>query len=350
MEDNTQAIKSLQDAIKHYSDELVCINQVARMRWSSGKAECPACGGTDHYWLNTQRRWKCKECWKQFSVKVGTVFEESPLSLTKWLPALWMLVNCKNGISSYELARALSVSQKAAWFMLHRLRTALHEDDLPKMGGTEGGPVEVDEAYVGGHPKNRHLGKRDPGHGKKYLLDEDGDRAGLNPDYVPHVCGRATHKTPVFGMLDREARKVRAHVIPEVKREPLMDAILANVEKGSTVYSDGLGDYRPLRNMEFVHETVNHVNEYVRGQVHTQGIENFWSLLKRSLKGTYVAVEPFHLDKYVGEQVFRYNTRGSRRQKVSDFERFSLALTKIAGKRLTFAEVTGKVGEKPAEF
>ena len=169
-----------------------------------------------------------------------------------------------------------------------------------------------------------------------------------NPNYRPGI-GRASKKTPVFGMLDREARQVRAHVVPEVKREVLMEAILKNIEKGSTIYSDGLSDYKPLKNMEFVHETVNHVTEYVRGQVHTQGIENFWSLLKRGLKGTYVAVEPFHLDRYVDEQVFRYNNRATRDNPLEDSDRFVLAVSQIVGKRLTYAELTGKVGETSEE-
>jgi transposase-like protein len=163
------------------------------------------------------------------------------------------------------------------------------------MGGPESAPVEVDEAYVGGLPKNKHLGERSHQIGKKYFRNPDGSIIGPNPDYKTRSIGRATKKTPVFGMLDREARQVRAHVIPQVKREVLMDAILANIEKGSTIYSDGLSDYRPLSSMEFMHETVNHVTEYVRGQVHTQGIENFWSLMKRGLKGTCVSVDPFHL-------------------------------------------------------
>jgi transposase-like protein len=253
-----------------------------------------------------------------------------------------LLSNSKNGISSYEVHRALGVTQKTAWFMLHRIRLAMVAKSFAKMGG--GGPVEIDEAFVGGQPKNRHLGKRDPGHGKKYLLSEWGDREALNPDYVPHITGRATKKIPVFGMLDREARQVRAHVIPEVKREVLMDAILSNIEKRSTIYSDGLADYRPLRTMEFVHETVNHVNKYVRGSVYTQGIENFWSLLKRGLKGTYVSVEPFHLGAYVGEQVFRFNNRATKDNPLDDSDRFMLAVSQIVGKRLTYAELTGKVG------
>ncbi len=211
--------------------------------------------------------------------------------------------------------------------------------------GSDGGPVEVDEAYIGGQPKNKHLGKRDHQVGKKYLLNEWGERTGLNPDYVPHATGRANKKTPIFGMLDREARRVRAHVIPQVKREVLMEAILANIQKGATIYSDGLSDYKPLRNTEFVHETVNHVTEYVRGEVHTQGIENFWSLLKRTLRGTYVAVEPFHLDRYVDEQAFRYNNRATKENPLTDADRFMLAVSQIYGKRLTYAELTGKVGE-----
>jgi transposase-like protein len=276
------------------------------------------------------------------------VFEDSAIGLEKWLPAVWLLANSKNGISSYEVARALGVTQKTAWFMLHRIRLAMHTQSFLKMGGPDGGPVEIDEAYIGGQPGNKHLSKRNQRHGKKYLLDEFGEREALNPDYVPKVVGRATKKTPVFGMLDREARQVRAHVIPEVKREVLMEAILKNIEKKSTIYSDGLSDYRTLGKMEFVHETVNHVNEYVRGSVHTQGIENFWSLLKRSLRGTYVAVEPFHLDRYIGEQVFRFNNRATKDNPLNDSDRFMLAVSQIVGKRLTYAELTGKVGETTA--
>jgi transposase-like protein len=338
-----KALKTLQDAIVFFSDPVRCRKYMVAQRWPDGVI-CPRCGSTDVLFLEKYNRWHCraKHDAPQFTLKTGTVMEDSPIQLEKWLPAFWLLANAKNGISSYELHRALGVTQKSAWFMLHRIRMAMEQGSLFKI---DGGPVEVDEAYVGGQPKNKHLGKRDPGHGKKYLLDEDGDRAGLNPDYVPHVCGRATHKTPVFGMLDREARQVRARVVPEVKREVLMEAILGNIEKGSTIYSDGLADYRPLRNMEFVHETVNHVTEYVRGQVHTQGIENFWSLLKRSLRGTYVAVEPFHLDAYVTEQVFRYNNRATKDNPLNDADRFALAVSQIVGKRLTYAELTGKVGE-----
>jgi transposase-like protein len=214
------------------------------------------------------------------------------------------------------------------------------------MGGNEGGPVEVDESYFGGDPKNKHLSVRKQTQGKKYILDEEGGIVTENPDYVAR-SGRANKKTPVFGMLDREARQVRAQVIPNVKREVLMDAILENIEKGSTIYSDGLADYKPLSKMQFVHDTVNHATEYVRGQVHTQGIENFWSLLKRSLRGTYVAVEPFHLDRYVTEQVFRYNNRATKDNPLNDGDRFALVVSQIVGRRITYAQLTGKADARP---
>ncbi len=343
--------KHLQQAIRYFADPDVCVDFVASMRWPQG-VTCPHCDGKRVSYLTSRRIWKCmaKECHKQFSAKTGSVFEDSAIPLDKWLTAVWLVVNCKNGISSYEVMRHIGVTQKSAWFMLHRIRLAMKDGNWSKLGGEGSGPVEIDEAYIGGQPKNRHLGKRDPGHGKKYLLDELGNREALNPDYVPHVSGRATKKTPVFGMLDRETRRVRAHVIPEVKREVLMEAILKNIKENSTIYSDGLADYRPLRNMEFVHETVNHMTEYVRGSVHTQGIENFWSLLKRSLRGTYVAVEPFHLDRYVDEQVFRFNNRATKDNPLNDADSFMLAVSQIAGTRLTYAELTGKVQETSEPF
>jgi transposase-like protein len=333
---------TLTQAIAYFADTERAFDYAKFLRWPDDKVTCPRCSSDSNSFVKTRRLWFCNGCKKQFTVKVGTIFEDSPMGLDKWMAAVWMICNCKNGISSHELHRALGITQKSAWFMLHRIREAMKNESVMKMGGSEGGPVEVDEAYVGGQPKNRHLGKRDPVHGKKYLLDEDGERSGLNPDYVPHVCGRAAKKTAVFGMLDREARQVRAHVIPEMKREVLMEASLGNVEKGSTIYSDGLRDYQPLRNMEFVHETVNHVNEYVRGQIHTQGIEDFWSLLKRGPRGTYVAVEPFHLERYIGEQVFRYNNRATKDNPLTDEDRFALAMHQAVGRRLTYAQLRGQ--------
>jgi transposase-like protein len=267
--------KTLQKAIQQFSDEQVCIETVAALRWPDGPV-CPACGHKEHYYLKLQRRWKCKECYKQFTVKLGTIFEDSPIPLHKWLPALWMLVNCRNGVSSYEIHRDLGVSQKAGWFMLQRLRLALHNGSFEKLGGGRG-PVEADETFVGGKLKNMHAEKR-----VRY-----------------NKRGGAFGKTIVMGFLDRNAREVRAKVIPNVKRETLQSEVLAHVDKKARLYTDNAPAYDGLR-ARFVHEVVDHVQTYVRGQAHTNGIENFWSLLKRTLSGTYVAVEPFHLDRYFG--------------------------------------------------
>jgi transposase-like protein len=323
--------KTLQQAIQYFSDEQVCIDAVALMRWPEGP-RCPNCEGEKGqkpYYLKTQKRWKCRSCRKQFSVKVGTIFEESPISLQKWLPALWMLVSCKNGISSYEIHRALGVSQKTAWFMLHRLRVVLKSQSLGFKIGGEGSEVEVDETFVGGKLKNMHKEKQ----ARHRALSSTG------------TLGGTMGKTVVMGMLDRTARQIRAQVVPDVERLTLQNAVLNTVEHGTNVYTDQAPAYQRL-NKTYLHEVVNHAETYVRGRVHTNGLENFWSLLKRNLAGTYVCVEPFHLERYVDEQVFRYNNRATRENPLNDSDRFLLALSQVAGKRLTFAELTGKNGSE----
>jgi transposase-like protein len=314
--------KTLQAAIRYYSDEQVCIDTVAALRWPDGKPTCPACGHQGHYYLKTQKRWKCKECHKQFSVKLGTIFEDSPVHLDKWLCALWMLVNCKNGVSSYEVAKAIGVTQKSAWFMLHRLRFALQDKESGgKLGGDPHSKVEIDETFIGGKARNMHKSRRD----------------------------RMTTygaKTAVMGMLERGG-KVKLRVLGNKRRGNVMlEIVRANVVPGTWLMTDEFQGYSGLEK-DYTHLVVNHLERYVQGNVHTQGLENFWSLLKRGLGGTYVAVEPFHLFRYVDEQAFRFNNRGNREQKITDADRFQLALSQIAGKRLTFAEVTGKVGETP---
>ncbi len=314
--------KTLQEVIRHYSDPETCIQAVAAARWPKG-VECPACEGKEHYYLKTRHIWKCKECGRQFSVKLGTIFEDSPIGLDKWLVAMWLLASCKNGISSYEVGRAIGVTQRTAWFMMHRIRTAVQENSLMRLPQS-GGPVEVDETFIGGKARNMHKErriKRGMGHGMQ--------------------GGHA--KTIVMGMLERGG-KVKAQVIPDRKKPAVHQVIAESIDKGAHIMTDEHVAYLGLSD-DYVHEIVNHAECYVRDHVSTNGIENFWSLLKRGLSGTYVSVEPFHLFRYLDEQMFRYNNRGTRKHKITDADRFNIVLSQVAGRRLTYKEVTGKVGE-----
>ncbi|HTA49900.1 MAG TPA: IS1595 family transposase [Verrucomicrobiae bacterium] len=321
---------TLQEAIVYFANPDNCIDYLAIRRWPDGVV-CPICGATKVSQFNPKRHtWKCGSHHpkREFSVKVGTIYEDSPISLDKWLMATWMLTNCKNGISSYEIAKDVKVTQKSAWFMLHRIRLAMQDESFGAKFGDEG-EVEVDETFVGGKFQNMHKDKKEA---VKRLAND-----------VPRWKNYERHpgKTAVIGILDRDLRKVRAKVVPDVKRETLQTEILNQVQFGAKLYSDDAVAYNELASL-YVHEVVNHAEEYVRGRVHTNGLENFWSLLKRSLRGTYVAVEPFHLSRYVDEQVFRYNYRKDGDRKMTDAERFSLVVSQIVGKRITFAELTGK--------
>jgi|SRR5579859_896684 len=311
--------KTLQEAIAHFSDEHNCIAAVAAMRWPDGKATCPACGHKDHYWLATQKRWKCKECWKQFSVKVGTIFEDSPLPLSKWLLAMWMITNCRNGVSSWEIHRATGVTQKSAWFMMHRIRLSMQDGSTMKLGG-EGKEIEADETFIGGKARNMHRDVR-----------------------ARKVSGQGTknHQVIVMGMVERGG-KIRTKVIRDRNRITMNTVVKENVKVGSALFTDEHGGYHGLAR-EYQHEIIDHATRYVDGKVHTNGMENFWSLLKRGLGGTYISVEPFHLFRYLDEQMFRYNNRKHEDKKpVSDGERFKRALAHVAGKRVTYKELTGK--------
>jgi len=317
--------RNLQSAIAYFSDPDRAFEYACKLRWPDGTVSCPRCGQVKHSFIKTRRIWFCYVCKKQFTVKVKTIMEDSALGLDKWMTAIWMLSNCKNGISSHELARSLGITQKSAWFMLQRIREAMKGDASYKFGGDDGGPVETDETFVGPNPYKMHRARK--------LATKAGRGQGKRFGYI--------NKTVVFGVLDRELRQVRAKVVPNIKRETLQNAILDNVEHGSKVYTDAAAEFDKLHR-DFVHEVVNHANEYVNGQVHTQGIENFWSLLKRTLRGTYVAVEPFHLDRYLDEQVFRFNNRATRDNPLNDADRFALAMSQVAGRRLTYATLTGK--------
>jgi len=312
--------RTLQQAIQYFSDEQVAIDEMASLRWPDG-VRCVACESNNLRWMAKPRRWKCRECGRQFSVKLGTVMEDSPIPLTKWMPALWLLSNCKNGVSSWEVHRALGVTQKTAWFMLHRLRMALSgiKFGYSKIGGPES-ICEADETFVGGKVGNMSKSRR------KEMAGSGGGRR---------------NKTVVIGVLDRDANKVRTEIIPFAGRDYMQKMVRKNVKFGSTIFTDEHIGYHGLAN-RYTHEAVNHMVEYVRGRVHTQGIENFWSLLKRQLHGTYIAVEPFHLHRYCDEQVFRYENRNTKQRPMNDADRFRLALSQVAHKRLTYAELTGK--------
>jgi transposase-like protein len=301
--------QSLVEAIRYFSDLDVCTEYMANLRWPNGPV-CPRCGSVDkHSYLTTRRIWKCKACRKQFSVKVGTIFEDSPLGFDKWLPAVWLIANSKNGISSHELARSLGITQKSAWFMLHRIRLAMQAGSFDKLSGE----VEVDETFIGGKARNMH-----------------------KADRARKITGTGgANKTAVLGMMERGG-DVRTEVIPNVKGRTLKPRVRESVEPGSAVYTDALKSYSGLY-PEYEHATVDHAERYVDGRVHTNSMENFWSLFKRSLHGTYVSVEPFHLFRYLDERCFAFNLRDR-----TDYGRFEAVLRTVAGRRLTFAEVTGR--------
>ena len=310
--------ETLQQAIVYFSDPERCFEYAVKLRWPDGKVTCPRCQGSKHSFIKTRRVWFCYDCNKQFTLKIGTVMEDSPISLDKWMAAFWMLVNCKNGVSSLEIHRALGVTQKTAWFMLQRLRLALHETDSGKLTGH----VEADETYIGGKARFMHKAKR-----AKFLKN------GYD------------NKTIVAGVLQRDG-KVKAKVVPNRSVTTLHALVKENVEPGTHLHTDDFQGYWGLYK-NYIHQIVDHAETYVDGQVHTNGIENFWSLVKRGLHGTYISVEPFHLFRYLDEQIFRFNNRATKNKFVSDSNRFELAFPQIADKRLTYDELIGRRAEQP---
>jgi transposase-like protein len=313
--------KSLQEAIIYFANPDNCIDYLAIRRWPDGRVLCPSCG-SDKVKFNADRRiWQCSShhSKRQFSIKVGTVMEDSAIGLDKWLTAAWLITNCKNGISSYEIARDVKVTQKSAWFMLHRIRLAMQDETL---GSKLSGEVEADETFIGGKARNMH----------KNVKARRITGQGRNTD----------DKIMVMGILERGG-KVRTKIVADRQQKTLHGTVRENVEAGAELFTDTFGAYKGLQG-EFEHQVVDHALRYVDGRVHTNGLENFWSLLKRGLAGTYVAVEPFHLFRYLDEQSFRYNNRATKTNFVSDADRFDKAISNIVGKRLTFAQLTGKEG------
>ncbi len=312
------APETLVEAVRFFADPDVCLSFLASLRWGNGNVTCPTCGGQEVLFLTNQRRWQCRENHprRQFSIKVGTIFEDSPISLDKWLPAVWMIVNDKNGISSYEVARALGITQKSAWFMMHRIRTAMQRGGFDKMAGE----VEADETYIGGKSRFMHKSRR---------AAKITGTGGMN-------------KSAVMGLLERHGpdghSRVRVKPVPNVRRATLAPEVRQHVAHGTAVYTDALRSYEGLA-PDYAHEVIDHAEAYVRGKVHTNGLENFWSLLKRGIKGTYVSVEPF-LFRYLDERAFRFNAR-----KATDAKRFLDVLRTIVGHRLTYKHL---IGQSPA--
>lgn len=247
---------------------------------------------------------------------MGTIFEDSPLGLDKWLPAVWMICNAKNGISSCELARALDVTQKTAWHMGHRIRVAMQQGNFQVAG-----EVEADETFIGGIVGN---------------LSNKERKARFKEEIQ---CGKY-QKIPVHGLLERSEEegksRVALRILPNTRKEPIMGAVKARVRPGSNVFTDSLRSYQNLGS-EYDHEFIDHTITYARGRVHTNGLENFWSLLKRTLGGTYVQVAPKHLHRYLDEQATRFNERS-----VTDGERFTNSMRRVVGRRLTWNELTAK--------
>ena len=296
---------TLIDAIRYFSDEDTCREFLTELRWPDG-VRCLRCDSDRLGYIKTRHLWRCKDCRYEFGVRKGTIFEDSPIPLSKWMAGMWLYSASKKGRSSHQLAKDLGISQKSAWHMSHRIRLAMETESFDQ---PLSGEVEADETFVGGLAKNQHQSKR------------------------KHVGTGGAGKAAVMGLLERHG-EVRAHTIQNTRRSTIDPIVRANVQPGSAVYTDALLSYRSLEDA-YVHEVIDHAEGYVRDRVHTNGLENFWSLFKRMLYGTHHSVDPVHLDRYLGEATYRFNTRGQR-----DGQRFADVAGRVAGKRLTWKELT----------
>jgi transposase-like protein len=314
MIDADEIPKTLMQAVRYFADPNICEKYMWSIKWPDGNITCPACGSDRIGEVKTRRMKRCKDCRKQVSPKVGTIFEDSPLGLDKWFVAIWAIANCKNGISSHELARALGIRQPSAWFMLHRIRAAMEIGGFDKFAG----PAEADTTYVGGEARNMHASRRE----KK-------------------IKGRgAVGKAIVHGVLQRttetQCSQVRVDVLGGDDAQRLVPAIRRHVRVGADVYTDAARGYLDIA-LTHWHKVIDHSIAYAVGIVHTNGMENFWSLFKRTIKGTYIGVAPFHLTRYAAEQAFRFNERMQ-----DDAGRFLAVLKNVVGKRLTYRVLTAQ--------
>lgn len=300
---------NLSQLAKYFSDEDAARALLEDMRWGKNPT-CPHCGGLNPYRLVARKPgsktrkglWKCSQCRKQFTVTVGTVFEDSRIPISKWLLAIHLIGSSKKGMSAHQIHRNLGISYKAAWFMMHRLRYAMKGGPL---AGLMTGVVEVDETYIGARNKR----------GTK--------RGRPGPD---------SHKTPVVALVERGSGRVRAFPMPRVTANNLREAVNAHVHPDATMMTDEFSAYKLVGHAD--HRTVNHSqDEYVRGEVYTNTAEGFFSLLKRGINGVYHHVSRGHLNRYCDEFSFRYENR-----KVSDGERATRIVDGAEGKRLTFKQ------------
>lgn len=307
---NPSPPRTLMEAMRHFDPETAAA-YVAGIKWADG-AFCPKCGSVKVGHIKSRNRYQCKEkgCRKQFSLLTDTIFESTHLGLDQWMVAVWMIVNCRNGVSSCEIARAVGCKQQSAWHLLHRVRHILAQDGAEKLSGF----VEADTTLVGGILKNMKQSRRD----------------ALAP------LGRLAGKTIVHALKERSTGNVRAAVVQRETSEVARQIVTENVAAGSFLMTDSAHAYKGLK-LDYIHQSVNHSRgEYVRGDVHTNGCESFFNCLRRGLKGTYIRATPEHLAAYVDEAVFRFNVR-----KESEWTRFDTAMRLICGKQLTYTELTG---------
>ncbi|MFZ0994649.1 MAG: IS1595 family transposase [Candidatus Dormiibacterota bacterium] len=301
--------ETLLEAVRYFSDEAVCRDFMAQLRWPDGVV-CPRCEATTIGFIASRSLWRCKACRYEFTVKKGTIFEDSPIPLSKWLPALWMYSSFKKGVSSHQLAKNLGVTQKSAWFMAHRIRLAM---EIGNFETPLSGEVEVDETFVGGLARFQHENRR------------------------KHIGTGASGKTIVAGLLERgESSQVRASVVPSRRKGTLQGLVRASVAPGSAVYTDALKSYDGLES-GYIHGVIDHAEKYVEDRIHTNGLENFWSLFKRMVYGTHHSVDPQHLDRYLAEATTRFNGR-----KVAESARFTSTTCGVIGRRITYRQLIGK--------